>query len=506
MASSFIKTEHDLQIYLNETEKKLEKLGNRLGELNFKRFIDKKNNPEIIELSKERSELMLDPDLHSHIAKWQGHVKDPTLARRVDVWSDTLLLARVEAKPEIVELQQQIAYTVMSHGYKVGDKRLSLGEIRAIIRANPNKKEREEAWRSHTELNNLVADDMLKLFSLRNEAAKQLGYSTYVDLRLEKNGMLTRQRVEELLKELTEATQSYYEDLIEEGAQKLGINTIDPWDIQYILEQQGGVPKQYFPKDKLNTSLEEWCNHMGFSMSDYGIEPVFIDIPYNGLTMGLSRNNIKILANPDDGFTYYGTHFHELGHALHGALKTVDAYILNRESSIYNEGMAEVFGYITHDLEWLKKFHNLSDDIAKQALRSSIGPKYHYIRQRTAYCLFEYEAYKDLDQDMNELMAKTEANILHCTYDPTPRWASNGWYVSYPVYWQNYVIADFIASQIHHHLNEHIGSLTTAKEAFDYVVKNYIQQGALVPWLEKVKKGTNKELNADAIIADLTNI
>ncbi len=506
MSANFIKTERDLSIYLHEIETKLESLGNKISELSFQRYLDKQDNPEIIELTMERSAIMLDNELGDQIAAWQGKITDPVLARRVDIWSDSLLLARVEALPEIVELQQKVAYKVMSHGYLVNGKRISLGQVRALVRGNPDKKIREEAWRSHTELHEMVVDDMLELFRLRNRAAQDLGFATYVDLRLEKNGKMTREQVERLLTELTEATQDFYEDLIDQGAKKLGIEVVEPWDIQYILEQQGGVPKEYFPKDQLNQALEKWSNHMGFKMSDYGIEPVFIDIPYNGLTMGLNRKNIKILANPDDGFTYYGTHFHELGHALHGALKNVDSYILLRESSIFNEGMAEVFGYITRDIKWLKHFHQLSDELASQALVSSIGPKYHYIRQRTSYCLFEYEAYKNLDQDLNELMAKTEANILHCTSDFTPRWASNGWYVSYPVYWQNYVIADFVASQIHHHLEDNIGSLTMDKSAYDYVVKNYIEQGALVPWLKKVKLGTGKELNADAIIADLTKV
>jgi len=501
--TKFIDTEHELLIYLNELEMKLERLQNKVSTLNFQRYIDKQNNPEILELAQELSKIMLDPELHDQIAFWQGQVKDPILSRRLDVWSDSLLLAKVESKPEIVELQQKVAYQVMSHGYLVGGKRISLGEVRAIVRANPDKKAREAAWRSHNELNRIVSKEMLKLFRLRNKAAQELGFETYVDLRLEKNGQMSRERVETLLTELTTATQDFYKELIEKGAEKLGIETIEPWDVQYILEQQGGIPKAYFPKDRLNASLEQWAQHMGFSIDDYGIEPVFVDIPYNGLTMGLERDKIKILANPDDGYTYYRTHFHELGHALHSALKEIDHYILRRESSIFNEGMAELFGYISSDKSWLTDFYGLDEATAQKALESAVGPKFHYIRQRTAYCLFEYQAYQDLDQDLDELMAKIEQDVLHCTFDSTARWASNGWYVSYPVYWQNYVLADFVASQINHHLQREIGSLTSDRAAFDYVVEHYIKHGALVPWLDKVLLGTGKELDSEAVIADL---
>jgi peptidyl-dipeptidase A len=499
-----ITSEAELKQYLDKIEENLEKINNKISYLSYQRYIDKKQNPKITELQMLSSSILLDDVLFKTVNEWKDKVNDKTLKRRLEVWSDNLLIAKVDSKPEIIELQQVISFRIMSHKYKVDNNLYTLGEIRAIIRADKDKSKREKAWKSHTELNSLVADDMLKLFKLRNEAAKDVGFDTYVDLRLEKNNQMTKETVNELLNQLTNATNDFYKDLIESGAKELGIDTIEPWDVQYILEQLGGVEKSYFPKSRLDSSLEEWANYMNFSLDDYGIESVFLDIPYNGLTMGLDRKNIKILCNPDDGYSYYRTHFHELGHALHSALKEVDDYVLRRESTIFTEGIAEIFGYITSDLDWLTNFYKLNEEIATKALNSAIGPKYHYIRQRTAYCLFEYYAYEDLDQDFDRLMAKVDSEILNCAYDETPRWASNGWYVSYPVYWQNYVLADFVASQVHHHLKENVGSLVKDKAAYDYVIKNYISQGALIPWLDKVKLATGQDLNSKAIIEDLT--
>jgi len=499
-----ISNEVELKNYLDKIEKKLEDNSNKISKLSYQRYIDKKQKPEISQLKKENSGILLDNELHEVIAKWKNNVNDPVLSRRLDVWHEKIILSKVESNPEIIDLQQDIAYKIMSHKYNYYDEKLSLGEIRAIIRADDKKENRKVAWKSHTKLNNSLKEDMLKLFKLRNNVAKEMGFETYVDLKLEVNNQLTKQQVITLLNTLTKETNDYYEKLIKDGAQKLGINKIEPWDVQYILEQLGGVKKDIFPKSKLNESLTNWANHMDFTLEDYGIEPVFYDIPYNGLTMGLDRETIKILCNPDDGYTYYRTHFHELGHALHSALKEVDSYILRRESSIFTEGIAEIFGYITSDIKWLTEFYGLDDQLAIKTLQGAIGPKYHYIRQRTAYCLFEYKAYENLDQDMDKLMANIEAETLKCTYDETPRWASNGWYVSYPVYWQNYVLADFVASQVHHHLEENIGSLVSDKEAYNYVIKKYISQGALVPWLDKIKLGTQEKLNSKAIIEDLT--
>ncbi len=502
--NKIISTESELKSYLDEIESRLETNSNKISKLSYQRYIDKKQKPEINNLKKENSNILLDEKLHEVIANWKNKANDSNISRRIDVWNEKIMLSKVESNPEIIDLQQEVAYKVMSHKYKYYDKELSLGEIRAIIRADDNKENRKVAWESHAKLSNLVQDDMLKLFKLRNEVSNKMGFDSYVDLKLEINNQMSKDQVVNLLNKLTEATDEYYNNLLLYGAEKLGIEKIDPWDIQYILEQLGGVDKKYFPKNKLNDSLNQWANHMDFQLEDYGIESVFYDIPYNGLTMGLDRETIKILCNPDDGYTYYRTHFHELGHALHSALKEVDSYILRRESSIFTEGIAEIFGYITNNLSWLTDFYGLDEEVAIKTLKGAIGPKYHYIRQRTAYCLFEYKAYENLDQDMDKLMAEIESNVLKCTYNISPRWASNGWYVSYPVYWQNYVLADFVASQVHHHLEENIGSLVNEKEAFDYVIDNYISKGALIPWLKKVENGTSEKLNSKAIISDLT--
>ncbi|MDP3488253.1 MAG: hypothetical protein Q8S19_10060, partial [Bacillota bacterium] len=99
-----VKTENELILYLNEIEGRLEKIGQESGALSFDRFVDKQPKPRLIELEKERSAIVLDPVLHEVINTWALRISDPLLARRLELWQNTLLASKVAARPDVLKL------------------------------------------------------------------------------------------------------------------------------------------------------------------------------------------------------------------------------------------------------------------------------------------------------------------------------------------------------------------------------------------------------------------
>ncbi len=498
-----VNSEAELKSYFDQLEAEVESLSNQIASMSFQKFVDKQPNPAMAELEKQRAAIMLDKSLTDLINAWVDKVSEPVLAKRLSAWSNNLLAAQVTARDEIMQLTRIIGDKIIAHHYEVNGEHYDLGTIRGMVRSNPDRAVRKAAWLSYAELSRALEADMLQLFKLRNAAAREAGFANYVDMSLHLNGMETTE-VEAILRELTASTEETYQSLLQSGAARLGLDSVEPWDIQFILEQSGEVPNQYFPKSGLLPALENWCRTMDIDLKQLGISHHWIDIPYNGLTMGLGRKDIRILGNPTDGYAYYKTAFHELGHALHSALKAVDSMVLRRESGIFTEGLAEVFGYISHHAAWMRQM-GLSDTEIAKAQAGSLGPWFFYLRQRTAFCLFEYETYKCPDQDLDQLFGCIDASIQGGREDSTPRWAANAWYVNYPVYWQNYVLADVMSSQVHAHLERTYGSLYQSKLAYDFVIKHYIAPGALVPWMEKIETATGARLNAQALIADLNH-
>ena len=496
-----ISDQMQLTAFLDGIEEQLSQYSEESQELGFQRYLDKLPNPRINELAVKRSEIMLSPELRSLVDHWYPICVDPLLKRRLQLWQRALVAGQVVSDPRVRELVRDLDQRIVAHTYLYRGERVSLGEIRNIVRFSRNADDRKEAWLSYKELSDQLAPDLLKLVKIRNEIAKSLGFKDYVDLILQHNEMSTEQ-VTGILMELIEHSQERYESVLHKGAAALGIERIEPWDVQLRLEAGESVPTSFFPKDGIKEAVSDWAKTMGVDMAALGMEMVFVDIPYNGLCMGIKKGKTKILGNPQDGFAYYKTMFHELGHALHGEMNDVSTYMLKRDSGIFGEGLAEVFGYVASAPEWLAT-RNLPAEVEAPAKKALLGPMFHYLRQRSAYCLFEYAMYANPDADLDQLMAEWDSRVLGCSHDATSRWAANAWFISYPVYWQNYVLADVVASQIHHHLNRTYGPLAANKAAFDFVISYYIAPGAVTSWLHKIEEATGEPLNAKALIADL---
>lgn len=499
-----ITDEQGVKRFLDQLEHALEQIGTQHSRLAFDQYATKKRPPEMAETEAAQAALMTNPAYQELVAAWVGRVADPLLARRLVIWQRSFQGARVSARPEIRALVNEISDAIVAFRYQVQGEEFDLGAVRHILRVERDRERRRAAWLSFAPLSEQLAGRTRELFKLRNAAAQAEGFATYAHMQIAAQGLQLDQ-VKEILEELAEASAPAYRQVLASGAERAGLSEIQPWDIKFLLDGEGGLPKRYFPKSAIEQRLAEWGELHGVDLNQLGIKVYFMDIPYNGLCMSIGRGDIRILGNPADGHNYYKTSFHELGHALHAAYSDPGSYILRREPSVFSEGMAEMMGYLVNDPAWLAHVGLTPAEIAA-ASQEAMGPWFAYLRQRSAHALFEYAAYANPDGDLDQINAEIEARILGCAVDPSPRWAAepNAWYSRYPVYWQNYVLADVVASQIHADLRQRFGSVWGSREAVEFMRAAYWAPGGSVEWEEKLARATGAGLSTQALVADLT--
>lgn len=496
---SSVTGEASLRSFLDRLEGQLEQVSSRLSLLSFTQYETKQRPPEMADVEAAQAAVMTNPDYQEVVSAWVGRVEEPLLARRLVVWQRAFQGARVSARPEIRALVNEISDAIVAFRYQVQGAELDLGAVRHILRVERDRERRRAAWLSFAPLSEKLSARTRELFKLRNGAARAEGFATYAHMQIDAQG-LELEQVKGILEELATASDPAYRAIIEAGAERHGLGQVQPWDVKFLLDGEGGLPKQYFPKAGILGRLQEWGRVHGVDLEELGIKVYFMDIPYNGLCMSIGRRDIRILGNPSDGHNYYKTSFHELGHALHSAYSDPGSYILRREPSVFSEGMAEMLGYTVNDPAWLAHV-GLSAAEIEAAGKEAMGPWFAYLRQRSAHALFEYAAYANPDGDLDRVNAEVEARLLGCALDATPRWASepNAWYSRYPVYWQNYVLADVIASQIHHELRRRFGSVWGSREAVAFMRESYWAPGGSVEWAEKL----GAPLGTSALVADL---
>ncbi|HWI66190.1 MAG TPA: M3 family metallopeptidase [Symbiobacteriaceae bacterium] len=501
---SHVHDEPALRLFLDQLEEQLRSLSQTLSELAFVQYQTKRRPDGMAEAEGAQAGLMNNAEYAAVVARFAGQVEDPLLARRLAMWQQAFRGAAVSSHPDVRALVNEISDTIVAQRYDVQGRELDLGGVRHLLRTETNRERRRAAWLAFAPLSRRLDARTRDLFRLRNALARTEGFETYVHMQLDAQG-LTLPQVRGMLEELAIASEPAYRDLLEESAGRLKLGRVQPWDIKFLLDGVGGLPVRYFPRANIIARLEEWAGHHGLNLQDLGISVHMLDIPYNGLCIGVTPTDIRILGNWADGHNYYKTAFHELGHALHGAFTNPGSQILRREPSVFGEAMAELIGYTVQDPAWLAHM-GLSPSEVASASTQAMGPWFAYLRQRTAHALFEYTAYADPDADLDVINAGIEARVLGCSMDESPRWASepNAWYSRYPVYWQNYVLADVVASQIHHDLRHRFGSVWRNPDALEHVRQHYWAPGGAVDWQEKLRRGTGAPLGTAALVADLS--
>ena len=257
-------------------------------------------------------------------------------------------------------------------------------------------------------------------------------------------------------------------------------------------------------KDKIMPLMKETIENIGFNFKE--LSPNFLEkkMPKNiggqNFAIRIPRE-FRIIVMPD--LPLY-ERMHELGHGLQYFYTAVKypilkgyEWCLGNESGAYTEGMAETIAKFIVTREWQKRYLQISEEDLKK-LRETIN-KYvpFYLRFLLCSSLYEIELYRSPDQNKKEL-----ANRLYKKYllldkpFERARKTANIVYVSYPLYTQNYLIADIIAWQIHETLVEKFGKhYPFNKDIAIFLRRNFYNDGFIYPWKTRLKIATGKKLD-----------
>jgi peptidyl-dipeptidase A len=474
-------------------------------------------------------EALADAEVFAALDKAPGD-DSPAVNRQLTVLRNGMLPQQVPAdlREQIVRLEASIDATFNAHrpqldGVAVDDN--TLGEL---LRGSDDSDTRRAAWEASKTVGAAVADRVRELAHARNAAARALGYRDHFALSLA-TGELDEDDLLATLDAVDAATRDRFAawkaDADAARAERFGlaVDALRPWHYDDPFFQ--AAPRA----DDLD--LDPWFadgDLVDLTRTTYAgigidIDPVVSRsdlLPRPGKSqhafcIDVNRGeDVRVLCNNVPGEHWTETMLHEFGHAVYDLHVDDDLpWLVRTMHPLTTEGVAMLFGRLTLDPEWLTHIAGVRTDDVTAAAPALAGRRYTTMLVFARWVLvmtnFERGLYADPDADHDtrwwdlveryQLLTRPEGRHA-------PDWAAKIHVALAPVYYQNYLLGELVASQLQATLFERFGGIVGRPDAGTFLRREFFAPGWSCRWDELVDRATGAPLGVHAYASELADL
>lgn len=492
-------TGSDYVRFITEIEAKLERLSVEFAVAKYDYYLGNRS-ADLNGMEARISDIYLDPANFEKVVKAASARVDPDTRLAIARLQRWFALGQVNRHPDVYKLRNEIEDEVISFRPVIGGSEVSRSGVREILQKEDKQGVREEAYYCELPLARKISGRVLDLVRLRRDLARDFGAENYPDmvLTLQDNDVGDIRLLFDMLEEQTAIR---FGDFVLRLAADASIEKPMPWDIAYLFNRKR-LPDRAFPREGIMPAVKDVFGGLGFDVDALGVGVEFRDIPFGGLCFSIKvPEDVRILANPQNGHTYYHTMFHEFGHAVYSKLVEQEHFALKGDTSgCFTEGIAVFFSYFADNGEWLSQRKGLSEKQIEDYLDRLAYARIWRLRRLMCSSLLEFHMYEEPDQDIEAVWAQLMHKFLHVESRPCELWAASPFNVSHPVYLQNYVLAEMIAQQIHDCLSHQYATLLGNRVVAKFLIRNFFAPGGTVSWRDKVELATDRPLGPEALL------
>jgi peptidyl-dipeptidase A len=489
----------------------------------------KEDYEKVADLEIEISKYFSNAEKFNELKKFKdsGEIRDSLLKRQLDLIFNEFAAHQFdpELQEKIIKLSTQAEEKYSTYRASVNNKELTDNEVDTILESSKDSDELKNVWEASKKVGEIVANDVISLAKMRNEAARSLGFNNYHQMSLELSEQNSSQ-IQTLFDELDNLTRDEFLklklDIDNHLAGNYGIAKEDlmPWHYQDKYFQQG--PKiyeadlnSYFEHEDLVKITHDYFEGIGLSIDDL-IEKSDLFEKEGKYQHAFCTNidkegDVRVVCNLKPDHRWMSTMLHEYGHAVYSKFVAKELpWQLRDQAHIFTtEAIAMLFGRLASNPQWLQDVIGISDlekeKIAKDCFNSLRLEQLIFSRWVQVMFRFEKAMYENPDQDLNSLwwkLVEKYQNIKKPKDRDKPDWASKIHIALYPAYYHNYMLGELLASQLNnfiskrilHSDNEDKQSFSGHKEVGSYLKENIFMPGARYHWTELIKRATGEEL------------
>jgi len=474
--------------------------------------------------------------------KESGQVKNAILARQLDVLYNSYLENQIEPEllKKIVDLGTEIEKNFSTFRGTIQGKKVTNNEIKEILKTETNSRKRSQAWLASKQVGAAVADDIIRLVKLRNQAARKLGFDNYHTFSLATAEQDVKE-LDRLFEELYELTNEPFVRLkadldgILAAKYDVAVAELMPWHYHDPFFQETPMVYEldldvYYEDKDIKELAKEFYAGIGLPVESILAEfyagiglPVESILANSDLYEREGKNphafctdidrqgDVRILCNIKNNESWMETILHELGHAVYDKYHDPQVpYLLREPAHIFTtEAIAMFFGRLSRNPAWMQQMLGLSDqeraEIEKVSGRYAQLKQLIFARWDMVMYNFEKQLYANPDQDLNSLwwqMVEKYQLVKRPRGRNKPDWAAKIHFAIAPCYYHNYMLGELLASQLHHHIVGKILKLESdenlsyigRRKLGEFLRENVFETGAVYHWNEMIRRATGEEL------------
>jgi len=456
-----------------------------------------------------------------------GDGTDPSVARRVAVLHDWYAPNQVpaELRRAVVELQAAVESEFAQHRGEIAGRPVDDNEIARILRTSDDVEERRGAWEASKTVGVAVADRLRELARRRNAAAQELGWRDHFALALDTNE-LDEDRLFATLDAVDAATaepfRAWKAALDARLAERFGIEVteIAPWHYDDPFFQAAPVPAAadldaVFADRDLEALTLRTYEGIGLDVAPVltrsDLYPRAAKNQHAFCTDIDREGDVRVLCNVTANERWMETMLHEFGHGTYFAEVDRDLpWTLRTMHALATEGVAMLFGRLARDPEWLRVVAGVDpDEVDRRATALDDARRAQllvFARWVLVMTNFERGLYADPDGDHDarwwELVERYQL-VRRPAGRRAPDWAAKIHLAVAPVYYQNYLYGEMVASQLEATLRRDHGGIVDRPAAGRALVEHVFRPGAARRWDTLVTEATGEPLTPAHLAAQL---
>jgi peptidyl-dipeptidase A len=470
--------------------------------------------------------------------KESNSITDPLLSRQLTVIYNAFAGQQIDTAKlkQMIDMQSKIEMKFTNFRATVDKDSLTDNMVEEVLRTSTDNAKLEATWKASKKSGANVAEDIKALVKLRNEAAKELGYSNYHEMSLK----LSEQdpaEIEKLFDELDSLTRDAFAQLKNEmddyfsKLYKVQKQDLMPWHYQNRFFQEApqiyAVDMDVYYKDQdLVNITSAYFKGIGLDIDDLVKNSDLFEKPgknQHAYCIDVNKKgDVRVLCNVKPNANWMNTMLHEYGHAVYGKFNdTILPFVLRDAAHIFTtEAVAMFFGRMASNPGWMVANAGVKEEeaakIAEDCKKTLRLEQLVFSRWSQVMYRFEKSLYENPDQDLNKLWW-TLVEKYQMVKPPADRneadWASKIHIATSPCYYHNYLLGELLASQFTYYLAKNIyktddlGTInwTANPEVGKFFVDKVFKPGMRLEWNSMIEQATGEKLTAQYYAKQFVN-